>query len=145
LCAVSNAAKGTEVWAGYDSGTIRIWGAGDGLLRSELTGHKGAVSCLSVMGTHVWSGSADHTLCVWNISTRTQLLSIPDQGGYVRCAARIGWVLWSFTSANVKVWAAASVSDAVDSEKLALEQTHRSQTEGETHIQAHLVILTSNR
>eukprot|EP00976_Prorocentrum_cordatum_P050369 1016972-Prorocentrum_minimum.AAC.1 len=46
--------------------------------------------------------------------------------------ARIGWALWSFSSKNVKVWAAASVSDAVDSEKLQLDQTHRAAMEGES-------------
>jgi WD40 repeat protein len=105
---------------------VRGWlgGAQDRELRAELSGHKGSVTCLTIMGTHVWSGSADHTIIMWNVSTRTQLLSLPDQGGYIRCFARLGWALWTFSSTHIRVWASQSLVDAADSEKLALQMAH---------------------
>jgi hypothetical protein len=97
-------------------------------LIGEMNGHSGSVSCMAVMGSHVWSGSADHNLVVWNVSTRIQLLTIPNQGGgYARCCARVGWALWVFSSNGVKVWAAQSVADGADTQRLALEADFRDQ------------------
>jgi hypothetical protein len=62
------------------------------------------------------------------VSTRIQLLTIPNQGGgYARCCARVGWALWVFSSNGVKVWAAQSVADGADTQRLALEADFRDQ------------------
>jgi hypothetical protein len=51
LCAVQTP-RGLEMWAGYDNGVIRAWGAKKGVeaLIGEMNGHTGAVSGRAVMG-----------------------------------------------------------------------------------------------
>ena len=59
----------TQVAAGYEDGSVRIWELSNGKCLMTLSGHKSSISCLSFSPntSHLVSGSLDTQLVVWDL------------------------------------------------------------------------------
>ena len=139
----------TEAWVGYEDGRMRVFDRENGSVRSDLSMHSKAVTCLVPMGDHVWSASLDHLVVAWDARTKSTVFILPDQGGSVRDMCRVGWSMWVMNDKKINIWAAASnerdlrsrvkaINEDLDSEKKAREADNKRAADEKERLETQL-------
>jgi WD40 repeat protein/serine/threonine protein kinase len=111
VSAVAFSANERFIVTGTTTGTIRIWDAADGQLRSTLTGHTGVIRCVAFSpdeGT-LASASDDATARLWDVATGSERALLLDGAGAVNSIEfdSSGMMLVAgCSSGNIKVWTA---------------------------------------
>jgi WD40 repeat protein len=113
--AVAISPDGSWLASGDAGGTIRVWTAVDGSLRTALTGHAGAVNALAISPDGKWlaSASADKTLRLWDFETGVSrtLFGHADGVNSVAISPDGTWLASAAMDGTVRLWDARDGSD----------------------------------
>lgn len=75
--------KQNQIMVGYNNGDIILWNADSGQQIHCFQGHRGEVSCISILGATVVSAGHDHTVRLWDLNSLKSLQKHADHEGPV--------------------------------------------------------------
>ncbi|KAH3763387.1 DENN domain-containing protein 5 [Pelomyxa schiedti] len=101
------ATEGNIVISGSYDNTVKMWDIKNGKCKRTLTGHEGAINCMSfdAANNRLWTGSGDRTVRLWNTTNGQLVSTLSGHNEEVTCLATFeDWVVTSSFDQTVCIW-----------------------------------------